>query len=380
MPEIKNFPMLFKKASGGADQQWSIRTEDNVIITRWGQVGGAIQEARDVIKEGKNIGKKNETTPIQQAQLEAEAIHTKKLKKGYVKSLSAAKAGKVDKIIEGGVNPMLAHKFSEQGHKIRFPAFVQPKFDGHRCIVTVNDGKATMWTRTRKPITGLPHIIVAIEQVVAKMTTKNIIFDGELYNHDYRERFEELSSFIRSPEPKEGHEVVQYHIYDLADFELPGADKTQANRTGVLASIAPSFPPALVAVETRSVSSKEELDEAFGEFMEQGYEGLIVRNLTAPYVGKRSYDLQKVKEFDDAEFKVIGVEEGRGKLAGKAIFVLEHEGRPFRAKMKGKLEDLAKYVKDPSLAVGKMLTVRYFGISNANQVPRFPVGIRFRED
>lgn len=374
MPESMPFPTLYKKASGGAIQEWTVRADDNVIVTRWGQVGGSIQETRDVIKEGKNAGKKNATTPIQQAQLEAEALWTKKKKKGYVATLKAAQAGKVDKIIEGGVNPMLAHKFSEQAKKISFPAFVQPKFDGHRCIAMIVDGKATLWTRTRKPITGLPHIIAALEEI-GKLVP-NITLDGELYNHDYRERFEELSSFIRTPEPKDGHEVVQYHIYDVVNEE------PQYKRTQQIAFLASSvgLKKCLVPVETREVASKEEMDEAFGEFMEAGYEGLMVRNTAGMYVGKRSYDLQKVKEFDDAEFKVTAVEEGRGKLAGKAIFVLEHEGRPFRAKMKGKLEDLAKYVKDPSLAVGKMLTVRYFGISNANQVPRFPVGIRFRED
>lgn len=370
-------PTLYKKSSTGADQEWSIGVAGNTIVTRWGQVGGAIQEGRDTVKEGKNLGKKNETTPEQQARLEAEATHTKKLKKGYVKSLSAAKAGKVDKLIEGGVNPMLAHKFSEQERKIRYPAMVQPKFDGHRCIAMIVNGKASLWTRTRKPITGLPHIIAALEKLVEVGTfTENIILDGELYNHDYRERFEELSSFIRSPEPKEGHEVVQYHVYDVAD-ETMQADTRQGQLDQFFEK---NKSTTLVRVQTDIANNREQLDAAFADFMEAGYEGLMVRNTNALYVGKRSYDLQKVKEFDDAEFTVTGVEEGRGKLAGKAIFVLDFEGRPFRAKMKGKLEDLTKYVQDPSLAIGKKLTVRYFGVTNAEKVPRFPVGIRFREE
>lgn len=380
-----NFQTLYKKSSTGADQEWTVSTEGNVIVTRWGQVNGAIQETRDTIAEGKNAGKKNATTAVQQAEKEAEALWTKKLKKGYVKSLEDAQAGKTDEVIEGGVNPMLAHKFSEHGHKIVYPAYVQPKLDGHRCIAVIDDqGKASLWTRTRKRITGMPHIVAALEKV-GKLTP-GITLDGELYNHSYCENFEELSSFIRTPEPKEGHEVVQYHIYDMVN------DKPQSFRIQQIAFLASSvgLDPCLVPVETREVASKEALDEHFAEFMEQGYEGLMVRNAAGKYVGKRSYDLQKVKEFDDAEFLVIGVEEGRGKLAGKAIFVCRFTDRPknieslndpiFRCKMKGKLEDLKKYVKDPSLAVGKWLTVRYFGISNANNVPRFPVGIRFRED
>jgi ATP-dependent DNA ligase len=374
---MAQFPTLYKKSATGALQYWSIGTEANVIVTRWGQVGGAEQETRDVVKSGKNIGKKNETTASEQAALEAQAKWEKQLKKGYVRTEAEAMAGKVDAIIEGGIAPMLAHKFSEQAQKIVYPALAQPKLDGHRCIAVVANGKATLWTRTRKPITGVPHIVADIERLAAERGISNIILDGELYNHSYRDNFETLSSFVRTAEPKPGAEIVQYHVYDLAADGLPqGLRIAELNRF---------FGPedqagSLVRVETRQVASKEELDEAFAEFMEAGYEGLMVRNIKGLYVHKRSYDLQKVKEFDDAEFVVTGVEEGRGKLAGKAIFVCEHEGRQFRCKMKGRTEDLAKFVQNPSLAIGKKLTVRYFGMSHTNQVPRFPVGVRFRED
>jgi ATP-dependent DNA ligase len=391
--DIKKFDTLYKKASGGAIQEWTIFTEDNVIVTRYGQLGGAIQQARDVIKEGKNPGKKNATTATEQAQKEAEAKWTKQLKKGYVKTIELADQGKVDEIIEGGVAPMLAKRFDEYGHKIEYPAFLQPKFDGHRCIVVFKDGKATMWSRTRKPITGLPHIIRAVEDLCRLDRSTEVTFDGELYNHDYRDRFEELSSFIRNPEPKPGHEVVQYHIYDLTE-----EGRTQDERFEGLSTFFNGHKQLgpLVAVETITVADEDEAQDGFERFLKQGYEGAMLRNTDGLYEpGKRSVNLQKMKEFSDAEFKVVGVEEGRGKLAGKAIFVLETEnktypngeksivgvpGKRFRAKMKGKIEDLKKYVDDPSLAVGRMLTVKYFGFTNKEQVPRFPVGERFFEE
>lgn len=379
------FDTLYKKSSTGADQQWLIRTEGNTIITSWGQIGGAQQETRDVVKEGKNLGKKNETSAETQAQLEAEATWTKKLKKGYVKSLKAAQAGKVDKIIEGGVNPMLAHRFDEQGHKIVFPALAQPKFDGHRCIAIIDEeGAATLWTRTRKPITGLPHLIRDIEAQAKMARLADFVLDGELYNHDYRARFEELSSFIRSPEPVEGNEVVQYHIYDIADENYD-----QEKRQAVLAGFFSRTPAttALVRVETIEVETEDDTMEAFAVFRKKGYEGLMLRNKKGLYVGKRSYDLQKVKEFEDQEFEVVGVEEGRGKLAGHAIFVCVTNGDKrmakdarFNAKMKGETSALKQYFDKPALAIGRQLTVSFQGITNKEKVPRFPVGLRFRED
>lgn len=361
---------LFKISSVGAQQEWEISTEGNTIVTRWGRVGGKIQETRDLIKEGKNQGRSNETTPEQQAEAEATSTWEQKLKKGYVKSLAAADAGEVDDVIEGGVEPMLAKRFDEQGDKIIYSAYTQPKFDGHRCIGILKNGKATLWSRTRKIITGLPHINRAIEA----LDEKNIILDGELYNHDYRHKFEELTSFIRNPVPKEGHEVVEYHVYDCVDYALPFSE-----RTALLSNLKLKKP--LITVETVLVDDEEELLLSFEQFLAQGYEGSMVRNINGMYVNKRSLDLQKIKEFQDAEFLIVGVKEGRGKLMGCAIFLCEATGgTQFEVKLKGPQANLAKYWKKPSLAIGRMLTVQFQGMTNKNQVPRFPVGLRFRED
>lgn len=368
-------PKLFKITSVGAQQQWEIWTEDNVICTRWGQVDGKLQEARDEVREGKNQGRSNETTPKQQAEAEATSQWEKKLKKGYVKSLDAAEAGEVDDIIQGGISPMLAKRFDEHGDKIVYPAYTQPKFDGHRCIAVVDQaGKCTLWSRTRKPITGLPHIVKAIETLALKKKMGEFILDGELYNHAYKSNFEELTSFIRNPEPKEGHEVVEYHVYDLVDGGM-----TFLERHMEILDL--HLLPPLVPVETLRVADEPELLQAFELFCVKGYEGSMVRNAAGKYVTKRSVDLQKIKEFMDDEFKIVGVEEGRGKLAGKAIFVCENkQGVQFNCKMKGNQDDLAKYFKKPALAVGRMLTVQYQGLTGKNGVPRFPVGLRFKED
>jgi len=369
-------PKLFKLTSVGAQQEWEIGTEGNVIVTKWGQVGGKIQETRDEVKEGKNVGKANETSPKQQAEAEATSQWEKKLKKGYVKSLDAADAGEVDDVIEGGISPMLAKRFDEHGDKIIYPAYVQPKFDGHRCIAIIDrKGQATLWSRTRKPITGLPHIIEALEGLEYWDSKGDVVLDGELYNHDYKNKFEELTSFIRNPEPKEGHEVVQYHIYDVAD-----ATREYHRRNDLLNLYVPTKGP-LVRVKTDLASDEDELMLAFESCVAKGYEGAMVRNMDGKYVNKRSVDLQKIKEFQDDEFEIVDVEEGRGKLAGKAIFVCENkQGTRFNAKMKGNQDNLAKYFKKPALAVGRMLTVQYQGLTGKNGVPRFPVGLRFKED
>ena len=374
---MKEFPKLFKKTSTGAIQEWqvSVNEFENIptIISNYGQVGGKIQESKEQVIRGKNIGRSNETTTIQQAETQAKSDWEKQLKKGYVQNIEDAQAGKTDDIIEGGIAPMLAHKFSEQGHKIKYSALCQPKLDGCRATSQYDDGAVTLWSRTRKQITSMPHIIKILEK--CGLSDR---FDGELYNHQYHNRFEELTSFIRQEKPKEGCEIVQYHIYDIA---LPNLSNGERNT--LLQSLKPFFENTAVhIVETIVVNNEDELMEAFEHFLAEGYEGCMVRNMDGLYVNKRSYDLQKVKEFQDSEYKVVDVKVGnKGRMAGKAVFVCETEnGTQFAAKMIGNMDNLIKYAENPELIVGKMLTVKYQGLTTKNNVPRFPVAMRIRED
>ncbi len=361
----KTFPTLYKKTSAGADQFWSIETDGNTILSRWGRVGGSEQTTTDTISAGKNIGRANETTPDEQAVAEAQAQWEKKKTRGYVENLSDARDGKVDAAVEGGIFPMLAQKFRDHGQKITYPAYAQPKLDGHRCVAMASG----LWSRTRKPIVSVPHINAALKPLIG-----TAVFDGELYSPDFHDRFEELSSLIRPAYAKPGHDAVQYHVYDCAmagPFSL---------RLAYLQSVLSGAKHPLVLVETIVVNNEDELMAAFEKFRAQGYEGAMVRNAAGLYVNSRSMDLQKIKEMDDAEFLVTGVNEGRGKLAGHGIFVCQTaDGTKFEAKMIGALSGLKKYHDDPSLAVGRMLTVQFQGFTNKSGVPRFPVALRFRE-
>lgn len=375
-----NFPRLFKKTSTGAVQFWDIYGGPNVlgtaglIKTTYGQTGtDSPQETSETIEIGKNIGKKNETTPIDQAQAEAKSRWEKKKKSGYVENITSAENGELDDLIEGGIVPMLAHKFSEQGHKIKYPAFVQPKLDGIRCIAIVKNGKCTLWSRTRKPITGVPHIAAAIERAFKE----DIVLDGELYNHEYKSQFEKIVSFVRQEKPALGHEVVQYHVYDLPSAETFGKRATK------LRYMKESWFPnqEVMKVETVQVEDGSQALDWFQTWRGQGYEGAMIRNTDGLYVNKRSYDLQKIKEMEDSEFPIIGIEEGRGKLSGHvgAFVCKTGDGKEFLAKMSGDTLKLQEYFVNHKLWKGKLLTVKYQGLTGANGVPRFPVGVSIRD-
>lgn len=375
------FPILYKKTATGAVQFWKVSVEEDGntgrILTTFGQVGtNSPQYTVDVVSSGKNAGKKNATTAFEQAKKEAEASWDKKKKKGYVESLSEASSGAVDtSVIKGGVSPMLAEKFSEQGHKILFPCYAQPKLDGARCIAVMESGKATLWTRTRKPITSVPHIISALEN---KYPGQSMILDGELYNHEIRNTtgFEKLMSVIRKNEPGSGYEQIQYHVYDTVRTEEGFSERLSWLRKNIFTD------GPVVLVETIIVSEEAALLEYFTHCIKNGYEGVMARNSSGKYANRRSCDLQKVKEFDDKEFMVVGIKEGRGKLAGHAgsfiCRLAEDSGATFDVKLQGELKNLKMYFEDASLAIGKMLKVKFHGYTE-DKKPRFPVGICFRD-
>lgn len=376
-----NFPTLYKKTSTGAIQFWDIQVDDDhansIITTSYGQVNtDSPQVTKDKISAGKNYGKKNSTDHFQQAVKEACSKHEKQKKKGYVESIEAAQNEELDELIEGGIVPMLAQSFYKHGHKIKYPSYVQPKLDGIRCIAIVKDGKCELWSRTRKLITSLPHIVKEIEDSFKD----DVILDGEIYNHKFKNNFEHIVHLVRQEEPDAECTDAEYWIYDVANDE-PFVNRSSFLSKKFSCKSSLNF-KYLKMVNTYKIEDHNEAYDWFPEFIRLGFEGAMLRNSNGLYVNKRSYDLQKVKEFEDSEFKIIGIDEGRGKLSGHvgAFVCLTSDGKEFLAKMSGETTKLKEYFENHDLWKGKQLTVQYQGLTGTNGVPRFPVGLRIRKD
>lgn len=388
-------PTLYQLTNTGAVQQWTIETSGEadgpgIITTEFGQVDGKLQRTSDTITKGKNPGKANATTAAQQAEKEAKAKWEKQKKKGYVESIEDARAGKVDSsVILGGVAPMLAPnksypKDDELQKRIVFPCYVQPKLDGMRCIAVVKDGKCTLWSRTRKPIRSVPHIVTALE---AAFPTGSATLDGELYNHDYRNNFEDLISILRrdAPDPEGLYKDAEYHIYDCVEMELPttriSMETPFKSRSAAIAAVLAGIERPLVIVNTKRAESMAELVEAYEACLIEEYEGTMARNGSAPYEpDRRSVNLQKMKSFEDFEFRIVGVNEGRGKDAGTAatFTCLTKEGKEFKARLKAPYARRRELLANPKLWEGKQLTVTVKRFT-ADGIPYLPVAKAVRD-
>lgn len=363
-------PKLYKQNTDGSIQEWSVYANNNEVHSIFGRLDGKMQTTIDLIK-GKNIGKVNEITDEEQAVLKAKQMYEKKIKSGYTPDLELAKS---TKNTLKGIKPMLAFPIEKKENKVVFPAIVQPKLDGMRCIAIVENYKCTLYSRSQKIIPTLPHINKAIERTCELNKFENIILDGELYNHEDKDNFNRLMSLIKRDEPHKDCEHIEYHIYDIVNEE-----ENFYNRTEKIASIIDEdMTFKLHGLDSYSVNSKEDIEEAFRYYLNLGYEGAMYRNPQMPYESKRSNGLLKVKVMDDAEFEIIGVNEGNGRLKGHAgAFVCKCKSGTFKAKLKGKLDELKKFFENQDEYIGKMLTVQFQGLT-PDGIPRFPVGLRIR--
>lgn len=272
-----------------------------------GIMDGAETPSGWTITEGKNLGKKNATTSTSQAISEIANQYQIKRDRGYFDEVT-----KIDEV--AFTKPMLAQDWDKRKAKVDISAGVypQPKLDGMRCIARA-DG---LWTRTGKRIVSCPHVEEDLKLYFE--FCPDVELDGELYNHDYRDRFNDLMSILRKEKPSDAdiesaRSVVQFHIYDIASsFDT---FSTRANTLRMLFEYDFSECPSLRMVETEFVRDADTLDRLYGEWIEGGYEGQMIR-LDARYENKRSNTLMKRKDFITEEFPVLRVEEGNGNWAG----------------------------------------------------------------
>lgn len=364
---MKTFPTLYKQTNTGKVQQWLVSVRGNSVATEFGQVDGKKQTVVDIVRAGKNIGRSNETTPAEQALLQAQQEFDGKLKEGYVEDAEVAARVKNTR---AAVEPMLAFPIEKKEKYVLFPAIAQPKLDGLRCLAVITDGKARLFSRTQKEYTTVPHIVAELEFLYKGMT---LVIDGELYSHEFKDDFNEISHLAKRDDVHEDSTKLEYHCYDVV------GSAGYVQRTKPLGHLA--LAQYCFEVKTTSVRSREDLEAFQSECVAAGYEGCMYRNIAGGYEHKRSPNLLKVKSFIDDEFKIIGVEEGTGKLMGAVgAFILEtKDGKPFGAKPMGTLARSQAYWKDQKSLIGKHGTVKFQNYT-PDGIPRFPSFKCVRED
>ncbi len=253
------------------------------------------------------------------------------------------------------IKAMLAHKYNPD--KADYPAFIQPKLDGVRCLFTAKGA----FSRANNKFMNVEHIEQALKPFFAKNPTA--ILDGELYNHGLKDDFEKIISLVRKKKPTdndkaEAAELVQYHVYDVASMTIA----PYSLRLNFIQDLTYTYP--ICKVETKVALDFDEAVKMHKKNLKLGYEGSIYRSFEGRYKGTRSWDLMKFKDFCDAEAVIIDYQIGQGKREGTlGKFIMQDEdgnefgcppgkGYDYEA-MKNLLVNIHDYI-------GKTATFTYF--------------------
>jgi hypothetical protein len=410
---MKHWPTLYDLSSKGKIKQWTICVDtlykEVAIFTSHGYQGGKVSTSEKVIHKGKNIGKKNETTPYQQACLQAQSKYDKQLKKGYV-----------DNVLNIGKSfsylPMLAKTYYQSTHpdvlsgkkkktELSFPRIVQRKLNGVRSPAIKSKGKVKLYTREGNEYTTVcSHIANALNT----MMVNGDKWDGEIYVHGWsfqriiravkKDRLLSFHDDIKKALGKRKHtkeqkiknikrivrckhdtQKLQYHRYDICDENARMEDRMHDMYTLPTNDI-------IVQVISEVIFNVEDLKHFHDYWVRDGYEGLIIRDPDAVYRWKyRGASLYKYKEFTDAEFRIVGYKDGEGSDSGCITFkcrtpdVNKDGSRSyFDVRPRGTVERRRAMYNRGWAYVGKMLTVRFQELSE-DGIPIFPVGIIVRD-
>ena len=401
------FPKLVDKNKNGTDCFWEITVTENKIYRKSYQHGGKIREFPEIETTGKNIGKKNETSDHEQALSQAHTLWSKKQDQGYTiyqdttqntdaKSDSDSKSTSTQLAVsdlsqtraDTILLPMLANKYHERGLKyLTLPFGISPKLDGIRVTAHFNkQGQINLYSRLGKPFSFLDGIRTSLQLLL--QGRNDIIIDGELYSHDLP--FNQISGAVRTKKTKSTSDhLIELWIFDIICHKDPLMG--YGDRMDLLKSLETQYNERGGNKNLRFVyydvcHHHEDLDKFHQYYVEQGFEGIMCRNIAGAYLPKnRSNDLLKYKAFEDAEFTITGAKPGVGTERGAIVFECTCDAGVFDVRPRGSIEKRREMYLSKHKYIGKPLTVRYQPHTNqADQeadtgIPRFPVGIDVRD-
>jgi len=395
---------LFGKDKGGKYKVWAIGpTESGDLTIAHGQEGGKMTVKMEKIKP-KNVGRANETTPEQQADLEAQGRIKKQIDKGYRHTKE-----ELDNL---PVLPMLAGDYNKIGHRIDYKkgVYLSDKLDGVRMMAKcLKDGTITLESRTGQPYI-LPHIVEELKGIMQP----GDILDGEAYLHGHA--LQDITSAVKRTDPEKKIAAARKKLEkatggDQEKFVEAQAEYAEAIMIEELRpklqfvifavieseTVSQDMPFSEVVIETYGYRNYRAMDNEFIKFIHyelayseeemkaahkdavgRGFEGIMIRNADGVNEsGKRSADLQKYKEFLDSEFVILDVVPNKDD--GSAFLVQNDLNAETFSVTLGSMDQRAEFLANKELYIGKLITVQYQARYKDTLKPQFPTGKAIRD-
>jgi ATP-dependent DNA ligase len=359
---------LYKKTKTGAIQHFIFELVETmqgilweVVISKGQYPKGKYQVDTYPFSQGKNIGKVNETNPKEQAIVYMNGRINGLRDEGYKDTIEQCNT-KYKTDANGRKLVMLAAK---NHSKVKFPCYVQRKYDGMRCVASKEQGTILLRTRNGKMIGHLTHLEDQI-----KILGNKYELDGELYCHGKTLR--EIISMVKREQVSNSQ--IQYRVYDVISEQLQGERLEKVKWAIKICG------KDIIEVPTYKCNTWDDIKTLFAQFIKEGYEGAIIRNPDGLYeCGYRSNNLIKYKHFEDEEFEIVSANEATGRDKGTIIFVCKTKaGKEFRVRPQGTREERGKWWDTWKTFIGKKLTVRFVEYTEYG-IPFHPVGLCVRD-
>lgn len=344
-------------------KEWSVWTEGDTVIVQWGKLDGKKQTKKTVCK-AKNVGRSNETTPEQQAVLEAQSKWNKQYDKFYRETIEEAKS-----LLTEGV--ILAQDYSKKPHFLEDRFFASRKLDGLRVKTVFVNGEPEWHSRGGKTYPIPEHLIPQLKALHQATGVESL--DGEGYVHGIK--LQKIQSCI-----KKHNELTPKVTYEI--FDVPMLNVGFSDRNCILESFEEVVADlSHVNIVEQELITKAELNDKLYQYLSEGFEGIMLRNLRGEYEfqNKRSNDLLKYKIMEDSEAKVISCEEdknGQGKFMMEWVSPYNNKVVKFELCMNGGHED--NTYEKLSERIGEWVCFKYQDYSE-DGLPSFARGLYFRD-
>jgi DNA ligase-1 len=283
---------------------------------------------------------------------------------------------------------MLADDSKKHESKLKGQVFVEPKLDGVRVIAICDTEKdeVILMSRNGKELVNFPHINTQLDHLLGELD-RSWVFDGEIMSADFQSLMKQIH--------RKGDAQTDDAILNLFDC-MPLEMFQQGECTGSLTKRKEWLESFQFGPNIRTIESvRFDLDEDYDKFMDynrlcidKGYEGIMIKPVNGVYECKRSSLWLKVKPFIEVSLKVVAVEEGTGRNAGKlGALIVEgvDDGKFIRTNVGSGLtdEDRETFWKDTQKLIGQIVEVRADAVTqNQDAVDeyslRFPRFLRFR--
>ena len=282
---------------------------------------------------------------------------------------------------------------------------LEPKLDGVRVLMFVipsdfSDVTTVCYSRNGKVFDNFGHIEEQVRDNWIKIARghqnaliNGFVLDGEVIGNT----FQELMRQARRKTDVQADDSV-FNIFDiipLSDFREGHWNAQLRKRIDILEHIrhvvdtmpnVELLPHIMVDLDT--AAGKDQLERYAKDNVNAGFEGIMIKELEAPYLCKRSTDWMKWKPTLTVDLEVVGVEEGTGRNLGRLGALVCHgvdDGKEITVNVGSGFSDTDRddYWNNRNLVIGRTAEVLCDVITqnqDGTYSLRFPRFVRFRDD